>query len=196
MEPSDVEGLIVGKFREVMTVQVLVFSLIAGAMIVWRVDRTRTRPFVLGPIVGWGLLGGLLAVGANLVFGLVLGALGVEIKEQEALAKLLGDRALLISAAPWIVLFVPFAEELLFRGYVFRYLDQQINRTAALFVSCGVFALIHGNLTGIPSYVAVALVFAWVYIKTDSLLAPILAHAVQNGIIVLAAFVTGGTPPP
>lgn len=188
---GNAETLIIENFREVMTVQVLVFSFIAALMIRWRVDRTHTNSLHWIGTLGWGVLGGLLAVGANLFFGLLLGLLGVEIQEQEALARLLADPERLLAAAPWIVLFVPFAEELLFRGYVFRYLDQQTTRVAALVVSSGIFALIHGNWTGFPSYIAVALVFSWVYVKTGNLVAPVVAHGVQNGIIVLSALAAG-----
>lgn len=188
---TDAETLMIERFREVMTVQVLIFSFIAALMIRWRVNPTHGKATHWGATLGWGVLGGLLAVVANMFFGLLLGLLGVEIQEQEALAQLLADPERLIAVAPWIVLFVPFSEELLFRGYVFRYLDQQTTRVAALVVSSGIFALIHGNWTGTPSYIAVALVFSWVYVKTDNLVAPILAHGVQNGVIVLSALAAG-----
>jgi membrane protease YdiL (CAAX protease family) len=89
--------------------------------------------------------------------------------------------------------YVAVAEEIFFRGYVqgntTRWLRQSTRwpRIApaciAVFVSAGCFALAHvvvqGRITAALTFVP-GLILAWLFLRTGSLLAPILFHGVAN----------------
>ena len=89
--------------------------------------------------------------------------------------------------------YVAVAEEIFFRGYVqgntTRWLQQatRLPRLApariAIFVSAGCFALAHvvvqGQITAALTFVP-GLILAWLFLRTGSLLAPILFHGVAN----------------
>lgn len=90
------------------------------------------------------------------------------------------------------VLLVPLTEETLFRGLIFRALQQK-NRLLAYVLSTLFFGLIHvtGYIgTAAPAvlllcllqYVPAGLCFAWAYEKADTIWAPILMHMAINQI--------------
>lgn len=98
------------------------------------------------------------------------------------------------------VVFVPFAEELLFRGVIFRSLHKK-NRILAYAVSMLVFAIIHvagyrdaGAAVLILSffqYLPAGFALAFAYEKADTIWAPILIHATINLIANLSTFLMG-----
>jgi membrane protease YdiL (CAAX protease family) len=74
----------------------------------------------------------------------------------------------------------PVAEEFIFRGVLFPFVKQLGWPRLAWFGVSFLFALIHLNApTFVPLFV-LALVFTWLYEKTDCLLAPIAAHSLFN----------------
>lgn len=96
-----------------------------------------------------------------------------------------GDGA---SLATWILLGVavvvvaPVAEELFFRGLVFRALAGRMRLPAAYVLSGVVFAVFHLNLSVIVPFSAIGLVFAWAFWNSGSLWTTMIAHAVVNGL--------------
>ena len=101
----------------------------------------------------------------------------------------------------WLVyqfLYVAVAEEVFFRGYlqanVARLLGSAhpIGAYAAVLISAGCFALAHvvvqGQVTSLFAFLP-GLVLAWLFLRTRSLLAPILFHGLANisyGVIALS----------
>ena len=90
------------------------------------------------------------------------------------------------------ILLVPPAEECLFRGLIFRNLYDK-SAPLAWIVSIVGFAAIHiigylGVLTPMEllisflQYVPAGIALAWAYVKSDSIFAPILIHAIVNAI--------------
>ena len=57
-------------------------------------------------------------------------------------------------------------------------------------LSSVLFAAIHMNLAGFPIYLLVGALFALVYVRTGSLLAPILAHVTYNGILLALIYLS------
>ena len=100
-----------------------------------------------------------------------------------------------ISWILWQLLIVAVAEEYFFRGYLLKNLLSLINKpnlrnsTIIVIVSSLIFALAHvllentllSALTFLPG-----LIMAWLYLKTQPLLAPILFHAASNLFLPLA----------
>jgi membrane protease YdiL (CAAX protease family) len=76
----------------------------------------------------------------------------------------------------------PPAEEALFRGLLFRTLQQVGYRRLARWGTALLFALVHANAASFAALVGLALALAWLYERTGNLLAPIVAHAVFNAL--------------
>ncbi|MCH9021983.1 MAG: CPBP family intramembrane metalloprotease [Planctomycetes bacterium] len=103
-----------------------------------------------------------------------------------------------ISWILWQFLVVAVAEECFFRGYLLNNLMSLINKpnlrnsTIIVIVSALIFALAHillentilSALTFLPG-----LILGWLYLKTHSLLAPVLFHAASNIFLVLAMLI-------
>jgi hypothetical protein len=86
-----------------------------------------------------------------------------------------------------IVFITPIVEEMVYRGFLFNLLLKKYSVKLALIVSSLIFALIHLRFAGIGFLFLYGLFFGYVYYKTNSLIAPILAHFIIN---FLASFST------
>ena len=101
----------------------------------------------------------------------------------------------------WLVyqfFYVAVAEEVFFRGYVQANVTRLLGRAhpigtyAAVLISAGCFALAHvvvqGQVTSLLTFIP-GLILAWLFLRTQSLLAPILFHGLANifyGVIALS----------
>ena len=74
----------------------------------------------------------------------------------------------------------PLLEEPIFRGVMFRGLAKSMPIWAAMTASGFVFALIHVNAASFIPLWFLGCVFAWLYCRTGSILAPITAHFMFN----------------
>lgn len=94
------------------------------------------------------------------------------------------------------VVLVPFTEEVLFRGLVFRGLYSK-NRFLGYLISSALFCAVHilGYLASFDpltlalcflQYIPASLCLAWSYTQADSIFAPILIHTVINAMGVMA----------
>ena len=93
-----------------------------------------------------------------------------------------------------VVLFVPLVEELLYLGVVFGNLLQK-NHPLAYVISTLLYCLvltapILGQypadyvILSFIQYIPINLMFCWIYTRTETVLTPILAHMVMNGISI------------
>jgi membrane protease YdiL (CAAX protease family) len=94
-------------------------------------------------------------------------------------------------AARWTVVLVgaiaaPVAEEVVFRGCLYGVLRQWWGRFAALVASSAAFALIHAHPASLPALFLLAAALVLLYEATGSLWAPIAAHALFNGLNIIA----------
>lgn len=160
--------------------------------------RLRVRPAPPGaraPVwvsVLAGLGAGVAAFVCALVLSVIQHLLGWSVEEQAWLQELLKNRESLLSLVPLVVLVVPFAEEVFFRGYFFRFLHQRSGAPVAYLLSAGCFSLIHLHLPGLPTYFLVGLLFAAVCSRTRSLTAPVVGHMTYNGLALAVALTTTG----
>ncbi|MGZ8563692.1 MAG: CPBP family intramembrane glutamic endopeptidase, partial [Candidatus Limnocylindria bacterium] len=133
----------------------------------------------------WGVVAW---IGASLVSAAVvtlLEALGLDVAPQAA------EQALEL-VEPWvtvlsIVILAPIAEEVFFRGVVFNALLRERGPRTAYLGSAALFAVIHLSIVALLPIFLLGLALAWVYHRTGNLLAPIVMHAVVNGISVAIA---------
>jgi membrane protease YdiL (CAAX protease family) len=167
------------------SVQALVFLVVGGLL-----ARLRLRP-PSGPpargnltALGLGVVAGLAAFAISLALGTLLAWLGFPVREQPWVLELLQDRVGLLRLLPWIVFVVPVAEEVFFRGYVFRVLTQRAGLVAGIAISSAMFSAVHLNPSGFVIYLGIGTVLAWIYYRTGNLLAPIAAHMVHNSIVL------------
>ncbi len=95
-----------------------------------------------------------------------------------------------LSGFALVFLIGPFLEELFFRGCLYRALRRRLNVLAAVLVSSFVFALMHGYFFLFFYVFLVGLSLAYLYEKTESLVAPLSFHMLNN-LFVLVLFLLG-----
>ena len=81
------------------------------------------------------------------------------------------------------VLAAPLFEEFLFRGVIFTGLQRMLPTWQAAAVSAWVFAMAHPPLSAAPVWL-LGFGCALAYARTGSLLAPIVAHGLYNGMVL------------
>ena len=87
------------------------------------------------------------------------------------------------------VVLAPVAEEFIFRGVLFPFVKQLGWPKLAWFGVSFLFAAVHVNVALFMPLFVLALVFAWLYEKTDCLLAPIAAHSLFNTTNLVLLFI-------
>ncbi len=80
------------------------------------------------------------------------------------------------------VVLAPVAEEMLFRGILYPFIKQRGYPRTALWGTAILFGVIHFNLGALVPLVVLALVWTWLYERTQNLLAPIVAHVLFNAV--------------
>ena len=81
----------------------------------------------------------------------------------------------------------PVAEELVFRGLMFRRMREDTGAKMAMIYTAAVFGIFHGNFVQMVYGFLMGLMLAWLCEKYGSVLAPIVAHVTAN---LLALFAT------
>ena len=135
--------------------------------------------------LGWGVVAWIGASIISYAAFAVFEALGLDPEPQAA------EQALAI-IDPWlafasIVILAPIAEELFFRGVIFNAFLREGGRRWAFLGSSALFAAIHLSLVAFVPIFVLGLALAWVYDRTNNLLAPIAMHMVVNGASVIIA---------
>ncbi|MYN46945.1 CPBP family intramembrane metalloprotease [Pseudoduganella sp. FT93W] len=83
------------------------------------------------------------------------------------------------------VLAAPLCEEFIFRGLIFGGLRRTLTPLLSALVSAAIFAVVHPPLSMLPVFV-LGLCTAWAYQRSQTLLAPMLVHALYNAAVVSA----------
>jgi len=134
-----------------------------------------------------GVVGTMALLLVSAVSGLVMRAVGVENPQRESLGWIReAPSVAIVLAGLGIVLVAPIVEEAFFRGYVFRgYLAAKDVRTAFI-GSALLWSVIHGLPALIPALFVMGLILAYLYRRSGTLLAPIVAHILNNGVAFAA----------
>jgi uncharacterized protein len=145
-----------------------------------------------------GIAGG---AGAFFLLNVLVGSLltiiaeqfGFEVPQmQENLRDFIQDPRLGWLAVSVTVLLAPIGEELLFRGVLFQSLRTRMPLWSAIALSAILFGLVHYEPLLIVLTTMVGAVLAWLFHLRGTLLVPIVAHAVYNGISVTILLLTAG----
>jgi len=86
-----------------------------------------------------------------------------------------------------IALFLPVAEEIIFRSYLFDALRRFFSGEISVIIFALAFAAIHFQLLYFVPLFGFGLVFGWIRLKTDSLRLPVLPHIINNGFNLMLA---------
>lgn len=134
---------------------------------------------------------------AGIVWGGLLGALeaaewidGAEPQALIALFQAGGDPVAIGLLIVFAVVLAPVAEELIFRGCIYRFFKTQTTRLPAQVISAALFSLMHANLFSFVPLLVVGIFLARVYERSGNLLVPIWFHAFFNSFSLLMLYLT------
>jgi len=83
-----------------------------------------------------------------------------------------------------VAILTPFAEELLFRGFILGMLLKRYSDTQSIVISSLIFAIAHEPIAMILAFGG-GLLYGWVRVRTGSILPGMIAHAIWNGFITV-----------
>ena len=86
----------------------------------------------------------------------------------------------------------PIAEELFFRGFVFRSYLRTRGPLVAYGLSSLLFASLHLNLPALLPILALGLIFCWAYQQTGSIVPSMVGHTVNNSVAFVILYFGGG----
>lgn len=132
----------------------------------------------------------LLGMAGNALFSFLLNAVHLTEHFSNASQEALFQSNLLVQIIG-IGLFVPFVEELIFRGLVYGKLRRLFSFWAAAGISAALFALYHGNIVQLIYAFPMGLLLAWSYERWGSFSAPVLLHIGANLLGILETVIRG-----
>lgn len=142
-----------------------------------------------------GLLGDLIAVTLLLLIALFLISLNTESFIQEILNSdsEMEDSTFFMGNLFVTILVAPIVEELFFRGVLFNKWSESLGTKKALFLTSFLFGVLHiGSSPIFIGQLLAGFLFCLVYMRTKSLVFPILLHIVNNIISSLGMFINIG----
>jgi membrane protease YdiL (CAAX protease family) len=171
-------------------------ALIAGFLWpLWRGMKRESWCVALGLQAGKGILRemaagilGWLACLPLLVLGIIAASWIVKLTglspEHPITDAFSGSVAVKISAVLLAVVWAPISEEMMFRGLLFPGLSAWLRWVLGALGGAFIFAVIHPQgWAAVPAIMALALAFSLLRMWRQSLIAPITAHALNNGIL-------------
>ena len=146
-------------------------------------------------LIGQWPIGQSIAAGVGLSFGLLMAAgivkviskpgvaLGGDtIRALQGIHALYGTLGLLFAAA----VLAPLVEELVFRGVFLQVAARHARFWLAAVLQAGIFVALHDQASAAPFLFALALVAAWLALRSGGLVAPIALHVTNNTMACLA----------
>ena len=128
----------------------------------------------------------LIALGLNWASGELFSRLtNIDLANQD-LVKFITSNALSLRSKALLFIFIlieaPVLEELLFRGALFGGLTKIMPLWPAIVLSGFIFAVIHINAATLIPLWFLGIAFAWLYVHTGTLLAPMAVHFTFNAV--------------
>lgn len=139
-----------------------------------------------GKIILWTIIGIFLAYFAQMLAALIeLNIFGIDPgSENTASIMNIIDQAPIFLIIPAV--FAPILEELIFRKIIFGTLHKKMHFFWAAILSSLAFGIIHLDLTHLLIYTGMGIVFSYLYVKTKTIIVPILVHMGMNSITTIA----------
>lgn len=162
------------------------FIALGAGFFYWR-DKKRFKPVAVEKNPKWYLL--ILVMGAALCMALnglmnLLGLFEAFAEDYESMAGNLYNGPIVLEAVT-LILLAPLAEELIFRGLIFKRMRTYMTYLPAAITSSLMFAFFHGNiLQGVYSFF-LAFMMTYLYEHFRTLGSVVLFHGAANAISVL-----------
>lgn len=137
--------------------------------------------------IKWAVFGVLLAFLSQFAAAFVERLFGINLvsNNTQQLAHIISSFPLAIMVSSVLG---PALEEIVFRRILFGYFHKHFNFFIAACISSFLFAAVHLEPAHILRYFAMGFAFAFLYVKRNSLVAPMFAHVMMNTLVVLFQF--------
>jgi len=169
-----------------MSLFALGFAAAAAAVLVGALPlRQRALPLLGLVPAGWRPV--VFGTLATLAVSVAVSMIGPKPESLKDVVDIMRGPAMLSASIVVFGLLAPLAEELIFRGLLFGWLEGRWNGWVAWIVSSLAFGAAHVDLTHIALVLPLGFLFGWLRWRTGSLLPSLVAHAVNNSAAVLAA---------
>ncbi|PYZ92162.1 CPBP family intramembrane metalloprotease [Salipaludibacillus keqinensis] len=186
-----------GTEAELQGMAIFIAFTLGFLIISWIALRTKPdREFIedradVGKTVLWSILGIFMAFAAQYAASIIeVYLLGIEPGSENT--EVIVDMA---TAVPYMIIvvavFVPIMEELVFRMVIFGSLYKRFGFWIAAIVSGLIFAIVHWDFEHLLVYLAMGIVFAFLYVKTKRIIVPIIAHVGINSFVMLVQVIYG-----
>lgn len=129
----------------------------------------------------------ILTTAALLVVSWLLPSLDLGQSQDIAFKSADGVFEIIISAIALLVV-APIAEELIFRGFIFRGFRNSFGILTAAIISSLIFGVVHGQLNVAIDTFCLGLMLCYLYQKTDSIWPSIALHSLKNSIAFALIF--------
>ncbi|RWZ50119.1 CPBP family intramembrane metalloprotease [Halobacillus fulvus] len=139
-------------------------------------------------IIGWSIGGVFLALFAQGIAAYIETALlGIPAGSENTMNLMeIARESPLFILLP--VVFAPITEEIIFRKIIFGSIYKRTNFFLAVLVSALIFGAFHFDFKHMLVYFAMGVVFAFLYVKTKSIITPIVAHMAMNSFVVVSQY--------
>ena len=185
-EPESFHALLQGLFFHVASLVVLALVLRSQAWTWGRAFGMQTQNLVRRLGIGMAFYAGILPVFffAAVLSRLVMLIIGYPVTIQDVVLIFMEPQSvwMLLALLVLAMIAAPAAEEILFRGILLPLLMKRLGAGPAVVLSSALFALIHFHVPSFFPLFVLATGLALAYIYTGSLWAPIVMHALFNGM--------------
>jgi len=167
-------------------------AIIVGAAMLFSLVRYRVNGESLGlrsfsTVLGCAMSAWLLIASyfVRLLYGVVAVAFGYRPSLQEVVTQLDTQGMGFVASFIAVAIIAPFAEELVFRGFIYGGLRSRFGVVVATMSSTLFFTALHFSIAQFIPLFVLGLFLAWLYEKTGSLYPGIILHATNNAISLL-----------
>ena len=136
------------------------------------------------------LLFGIVSVIGSTIWVSLLIWLEIEHDAQEMIFLLTtGGRNIQIGTIIFVVVIAPFVEELLFRNLLLSSFMEKMSTNSAILLTASIFGFMHlESWTSVPPLIVFGIILGKLRIHYQSIIPSIIAHVVNNSIVVLSLF--------
>jgi membrane protease YdiL (CAAX protease family) len=178
----------VGTFWLLNVANIVCVALIVAAVLGFYKDKLSSLGFTTNKLpkaLLYGVVGFVLAFILAAIVGYpIQQQFGVD-PTQEALSQTAAVPELLPIVFLSGVIIAPIAEEIVFRGYLYKAFRDRFKPSYAIVLSAALFSVIHLELLAAAPLFVIGIVLAYVYEKTGNLMAPITLHVLNNAVAFL-----------
>lgn len=135
----------------------------------------------------WAMIGVPLAFTAQIIAVYIEQLIGIQ-PESANTENLMAISEQAISMVLVIAIFGPILEEIIFRKIIFGSLYKRFNFFISALLSSIIFGIAHWEFEHLILYAAMGFTFAFLYVQTNRILVPIIAHMAMNSFVVIMQF--------